>query len=285
MELPPIGDRKHFLVVIPVFQAVYPKPLNNFLNVFGAACTREHAKYVLSCFVPERTILHSAMNQCATLVCNPANGLDGMIFADDDCFPPHDAISMLLRHYEAGIDIVSGIGYMRGYPHTTTVGRYYKHGQTLSLDKETGNLRLAGFEWLDDIDAQPRTERGLVACDFSGFPITMVTRRAFEKIGAPWFGTHIDGGDVTHDVFFGHKAKGAGLQPYVDPKIDCGHLLDAQILTSANRAVFRQVNAAWRAAQKAEAEAAAPAATVPVDASKDRPRKAFISRLIGGFRE
>jgi hypothetical protein len=196
------------------------------------ASQAEHERYEFLVHVPARELLHSAMNRAAHMAL--AEGVDAIIMADDDCYPPFDAISKLLRHYEAGHPIVGGMGYMRGFPHTTTIGRYYPEGITIVQD-ETGAFKMRGFYWVDDVTHEP----DLVPADFCGFPIAIVSADALRQMERPWFGTHIDGGECTHDVYFGSRAKAAGLPIVVDKSIDCGHLLDAPIILGSTRAAAR----------------------------------------------
>ncbi len=228
-------SRRHkILWVIPVFQSVYAKPFGNFIGQ-ALGVHAEGDKYDIVAHVPERKLLHGAMNEAIALML--AHDFDAMIVSDDDCFPPFDAIPRLLRHYEDGKEFVAGLGFMRGYPHTTTVGRYYPEGMTLSMDAD-GKLQTSGFHWLEDIDDEPTD---LVEADFCGFPIAMMSRKAIERIEPPYFGTWIDGGSCTHDVYFGVKAKRAGVKILVDRTITCGHLAEAPVLTFQNRGLTRQL--------------------------------------------
>ena len=224
------------LVTIPVFQSVYPRPLKTFLGM-AFSTHSEGDKYRFTVHVPERELLHTAMNRTVQMML--ASDHEALIVLDDDCFPPLDAISRLLRHYEDGKDIVAGMGYMRGYPHTTTIGRYYPEGATV-VTRPDGHCEFIGFEWLDDL--QPNS--GLVQADFCGFPIGLISRRALEAMESPWFGTIIDGGECTHDVYFGAKAQRAGLEIWVDTAIDCGHLTEAPVIDSGKRAFVRKARTA-----------------------------------------
>lgn len=241
--------RKRFLWAIPIFQSVYPRPFCNFLAMALNAATKVSDRYELCPVIFEREMLHAAMNRAAqtTLLHN----FDGMIVSDDDCFPPFDAIPRLLKHYEDGVEVVAGLGFMRGFPHTTTIGRYYPEGITLKVDPGTGQPIVSGFEWVEDFSEEPD---GLIKADFCGYPIGMISASALLKITQPWFGTEINGGGCTHDVYFGQKAKDAGIQIYVDRNISCGHLLDAHIITEPNRAIVRNVEARWKASLKEEIE-------------------------------
>lgn len=255
--------RKSFLLFIPVFQSVYGVPFRNFMAMMSSAASREHARYSFTLFVPTRELLHKAANRAGELVL--ANGYDGLIMFDDDCLPPIDAISRVLRRFEEGHPIVSGLGFMRNPPWTTTVGRYYPEGVSLARDRVSGQVQLTGFEWLDDIQDEPDD---LVPCDFCGFPIALVSADALRAMTGPWFGTNIDGGECTHDVFFGHRAKQAGLPIVVDRTLVCGHLTDGEIITIHNRALARQayftIQATQVAAQQAEKKAAAEKAATGV---------------------
>lgn len=242
------GPRKlRVLWVVPVFKDVDPKPFANFLSLAvatGALIVREGDKYSVSVHVPERKLLHSAMNQVTQWVLD--HDFDICILADDDCGPPVDAIMKLLRRYEAGHPIVLGMGFMRNFPHTTTVGRYFPEGISVVKNSKTGAIELAGYEWLEDIEQELTHEAGLVNVDFGGFPIALIAREVFEKASklGPLFGTHIDGGDCTHDVYFAKRVTAAGFEIVVDTTIPCNHLGEAMWVTFENRQVIRDVHAA-----------------------------------------
>lgn len=240
-----MADRKRFLLVVPVFAVVYAKPLANFLAIMLSAASREGHDYEFVPYVPERESLPSLMNRACELVI--ANKFDGMIVADDDCGPPFDAISRLLRRYESGYQIVLGMGFMRGFPHTTTIGRYFSEGATLTVDPTTKHMSWSGFEWIDDVSrvAGELTDNGMLKVDFGGFPIALIAREAIEKMQRPWFGLEIDGGACTHDVYFGKRASDAKVPIHVDTTIECSHLSEMIWVTFANRDIVRRVNEAW----------------------------------------
>jgi len=236
--------RKKVLWVIPSFQVIFPKALAKFLTT--AINTHVVAdKYQFSVWVPERELLHTAMNRAVENLI--IQDFDAMIVSDDDCLPPEDAIARLLKHYEDGLDVVAGVGYMRGFPHTTTAGRYFPEGATLTIDTLTKAPRLTGFEWIEKLEDEAND---LVPVDFCGFPIVMMRTAALKKMVAPWFGTEIDGGGCTHDVYFGRKAQRAGVQIYVDRTIDCGHITEGPVVTGQNRSIKRDL---WKAIQSVEA--------------------------------
>jgi hypothetical protein len=240
--------RQSILWTIPVFDSVKPQPFGSFLGQCLGAW-REGSHYDIVPFVPARELLHGAMNRAVTMAID--HHFDYLIMSDDDCFPPTDAIPRLLRHMEAGFDCVAGLGVMRGYPHTTTAGRYFPEGPTLVRDRKTGANQFSGFEWLDDMDKPELPD--LVHVDFCGFPIAIVRVSALMKMQAPWFGTELNGGGCTHDVYFGQRAHDADVLIYVDRTLRCGHLTDGAIITFENRGAVRMIKNGW---DQANAQAA-----------------------------
>jgi hypothetical protein len=243
--------RKLILWVLPVFQSVYPDPLKNFLEIALHAGANLHDTTELMVHVPKRELLHSAMNRAAAMLLSVPE-IDGMIVSDDDCLPTFTAIPRLLARADQGHKIVAGIGFTRNFPHVTTVGRYFQGGPRLHFDPMAGGKpTIGGYKWLDDVSAEPE----LMDCDFCGFPIAYIDRAVFDAIEPDWFGTNLDGGSCTHDVYFGAKAKRAGFQIKVDRHVECGHLGEPPIVTWANRDVVRRTAAAWNDAMRAEPNA------------------------------
>lgn len=238
-----MSRRESIFWTIPVFDSVKPKPFGGFLGQCLGAW-REGERYDLVPFVPERELLHGAMNRAVTMAIE--HDFTYVLMSDDDCFPPFDAIPRLLRHMEAGHDVVAGLGVMRGYPHTTTAGRYFPEGVSLVIDTTTRAQEFSGFEWLDNLE-DPSLPT-LVPVDFCGFPIAIARVSALKKIPAPWFGTQINGGGCTHDVFFGRQAQAAGVTIHVDRTLRCGHLSDASVITFENRSTVRALAQGWKTA-------------------------------------
>jgi hypothetical protein len=235
------ASKTRLLWVIPCFMGASPKALANFLCLAIHTASQLADRYHIDVYVPERESVDNAMNKAAQLMLT--EGHDVMIVCDDDCFPDQTAIKQLVAHYEAGLGYVAGLGYMRGAPYTTTIGRYFPEKYCAVVNKVTGQLELAGFEWVDDVTDEP----DLIPADFCGVPIAMIARKVFEKIPSPWFNLTHEGARVTHDVYFAIKCKEAGFQVYVDKRIDCGHMADAPIVTKFNRAFARNALAAAKA--------------------------------------
>jgi hypothetical protein len=232
--LPPTSDEednsKRWLLIVPIFTHVLPQAFYNFFAL-ALRTARDLPDYKFDVMQAERQLLHSAMNNAVDAVLT--RGYAGLIAFDDDCLPPVDAVTRLVKHAERGRAYVAGLGYMRNYPHTTTVGKYYDEGPTM-IDA-TGEC--AGFYWLD---ALPFRERGLIECDFAGVPIVMISRAALEQVEKPAFGhTDATGGQMTHDIFFCRRLQAAHIPVLVDTSIECGHIGPSPIIDGVSRDAAR----------------------------------------------
>lgn len=220
------------LIVMPTFAGVQPRPLQGFLQIAYVA-GRTCPEWKFGFQVLEGMSLVRAMTQAAETVL--AQDFDCLITFDDDCFPPYDVIPRLLAHRAAGHTFVAGAGVMKGFPHTTTIGKVFPEGYTLVAKPEAAPF-LAGHEWLDDIDSLAP----LQAVDFCGVPVALIGREAFTRCERPWFALHgPDGGQVTHDVFFCRRLHAAGIPVLVDTTIRCGHLAAPPVITFENRGQAR----------------------------------------------
>jgi hypothetical protein len=241
--------KKKILLVVPTFQSVYGQPFLNFLGMCIVAGAKEGHRYEFAVHVPERSLIHSLMNGVGHIVLD--HGFDAVIVFDDDCGPPLHAIPILMRRMEQGHPIVLGVGFMRNHPYTTTLGRYFKEGVSVVTNTKTGVVELTGFEWIENFKEGDAVD-DLVDVDFGGFPVALFTREVFEKIPPPWFGTWINGGECTHDIYFAQKALKAGFTIKADMRLPCSHLAPMFWLTLQNREIARN---AYNAMKQYEATA------------------------------
>lgn len=247
-------DPKRVLLFFPVFAHVYPRAFENFLRLVAVAA-RMCPQFIFDPWVVERSSLPSAMNRAADTAIE--QGHYALIAFDDDCLPVlHDypigdarrwqvlpRMLTLLEHNP----IVAGVGYMRGYPHTTTVGKMYEHGVSMVVEGEGADeaLSVKGFHWVQDIDAPEyvaqRDPNGLLDVDFCGVPILGIRRDVLLTVPHPLFETrdHL-GRASTHDIYFCNKAKAHGFAIKVDTHTDCGHIVESPIV---NRHTRRQLQA------------------------------------------
>lgn len=227
-----IDTTPRILLVFPIFSHVYAQAFGAFMAAIAHA-SRHCPDFKFDIFTPERMLLHTAMNMAAqTCIQNPF--YQGMIAFDDDCLPPAHIIQRMLNHHKEGRHIVAGVGYMRGFPHTTTVGRYLKQGQTL-----VGH-EARGFEWLDDLPMEEVGEHGLLTVDFCGMPAMFISRTCLYALDVPHF-AHSDktGSTTTHDIYFCNKARDRGFDIKVDVTLECAHIGPAPLITRVSRDAAR----------------------------------------------
>jgi len=243
----PGGGPPRVLLFWPVFTHVFPPAFQNFLRLLTHA-VHSCPGWAFDPWVVSRMSVHGAMNSAVEALL--VQGHEYLIAFDDDCipelteFPVGDprrwqVIPRLLALGGAGYPIVAGVGYMRGFPHTTTVGRMYPQGFSLVVGNDSTPDLFKGFYWIDDLDKHKEEVdvHGLLKVDFCGVPIIMIHRSVFEKMPRPWFETRDEGGgQCTHDIYFCNKAREIGLPIHVDTHIDCGHIIEAPILNKVTKA-------------------------------------------------
>lgn len=224
---------KKILLVFPVFQALYPRPFENFAQMLVLAGRLPGYRFGVKVY--ERQALSVAMNDMGLMVLEQE--WDAVIVFDDDCFPPVDVIQRLLtRAFDEDKLFIAAAGLMRGFPFTTTAAKSYPEGVTFLPPVNGERSQLTGFEWVDDLP------EALVEVDFCGVPAAIIRREAFIRTPRPWFGELDEHGErVTHDVFFCRKLQKAGISVYVDGTLRCGHLIDAPVVTFENRATSRKI--------------------------------------------
>lgn len=244
---------KRVLLFFPVFHSVLPAAFQNFLRLVATAVQR-CPQYRFDPWVVPRASIHGAMNMAVDTVLE--QGHEYLIAFDDDClpeiseFPPGDnkrwqVIPRMLELAEKKRHpILMGVGYMRGYPHTTTIGRKYPEGVALVLGKTDAEPNLMkGFHWIDDLSTHTDEldADGLLDVDFCGVPIVCIHRSVLEQVPKPVFETRDEGGaQCTHDIYFCNKAKAAGFPIAVDTHIDCGHIIEGPIINRATKAEMQR---------------------------------------------
>lgn len=232
-----IDTTPRVLLVFPVFSHVLPDAFLAFMHL-ALHTARWCEKYKFDVMLCERELLHNAMNRAAE-ICIKNPWYVGMVAFDDDCIIPANAVARFLAHFEHDHHVVAGYGFMRRFPHTTTVGRYYDAGAMLHHEPgilHSGEQR--GFEWLDDISKikAGADAHGLADVDFCGMPAMFISRKCLYDIKPPHF-MHTDstGGQMTHDIYFCNKAKDKGYRVEVDMTIECGHIGPSPVINEQTR--------------------------------------------------
>ena len=146
---------------------------------------------------------------------------DYVLFLDSDMIFPQDLIPKMLRHMEAGKDIVSGVYYRRRLPFTPVLFK------TLHIDG-------ADSSW-EGYDNYPKD--GPFELDAVGMGCCMIKKDVLLEIGlnegGQWFTPLIGFGE---DLSFCSRAKKYGFKVWADPEIQCGHvgqvIVDRQLYES-----------------------------------------------------
>ncbi len=134
-----------------------------------------------------------------------------ILFVDYDVLPRHNTLKTLIGHDK---DIISGV-----YP------AYRKFKLKWCLSR--GEL----FELMDYEDLPNNPFKVHVACN----GMLLVKIEVFDKIEWPYWKTEYftDGLKMGADIYFFNKARAAGYDLWVDPKVKCGHFKMVDLLSLA----------------------------------------------------
>ncbi len=158
-------------------------------------------------------LVDRARNQLVEQMLNHAIKPTHLFFLDSDILPAPDTLKMLLSH-EASI--VSGLYRRRLTPH------------------EPVAYRFDSKKILQPI-VVPSTAKGRkpIKVDMVGAGCLLIEREVFEKVKAPWFVSEWKKeGHLSEDFYFCQKARDAGFEILVDPKVTPLHLDPMGIGTS-----------------------------------------------------
>lgn len=132
-----------------------------------------------------------------------------LMFLDADHTFPEDAILKLIKDDK---DIVAGNYNTRLDPFSSKQG--YGPVTKMMVDGEIVSMLREDFP------------TGLFKCYAAATGFMMIKKEAFDKLKRPYFDARIDpdGKHFTEDIDFCMKANDAGLEVWVDPTIEIGHL-------------------------------------------------------------
>ncbi len=138
-----------------------------------------------------------------------------ILFIDDDVAFPPDMLIKLLAHDK---DIVSGLYYMRSYPHTP-----------ICFDRAEADGR-CGTHWLSD------GESGLIEVVAVGLGCCLIKTKVFKTMQEPWI--RLGELEVDHwcdDIGFFRRVREQGYKMYCDLDIKVGHMAQVTIWPSINQ--------------------------------------------------
>ena len=156
-------------------------------------------------------LIYLSRNTMADLFLKHPAKPDYLLFVDSDMVFKRDALENLLLDHK---DIVTGNAFSRQYPVKPVVGMF---------DPELhGRVRIL-------VDYQKDALQPIDSC---GMAFTLISRRALEKVFAHHWApfnpiffeeTH---GHLPEDSSFCWRAKEAGLQVWLDSRVQVGHIVD-----------------------------------------------------------
>ena len=153
-------------------------------------------------------------------------GADSLLFVDRDAVLHPDTAARLASW---NVDIVGALSFTRYRPVVPTVYRGvhpdFPDDYEVRVDDTRDWIRAHPELWTSEpAIIEPRPDDALTEVDFTGAHCLLVSRRALEVIGYPWFqARQIDPERLGEDRFFCEKARAAGLAVYVDRSVIAGH--------------------------------------------------------------
>ncbi|KKN59765.1 hypothetical protein LCGC14_0538550 [marine sediment metagenome] len=140
-----------------------------------------------------------------------------ILFVDYDVLPRSNTLKKLLEHDK---DIVSGV-----YPAI----KKFKMSWCLS--------RKEPFKLMEIDDLPDNPFKVHIACN----GMLLVKMEVFDKIEWPYWKTEYftDGAKTGADIYFFDKARAAGYDLWVDPKVKCGHFKMVDLLGIVNNFVMK----------------------------------------------
>lgn len=193
------------MVAVPTYERIWAETVTCINNLHASGSYRFFTSYFRG------GIIHRSRNQLAhTFLHHPTNP-DYLLFVDSDMVFKQDALERLIDNRK---DIVTGNAFSRKYPVKPVVGTFdqVRKGRVdVMLDYRKNEL-------------QP--------VDSCGMAFTLISRRGLEKVTAvhprpfdPIFFPETDG-ELAEDSSFCWRAKEAGVQVWLDARVQIGHIGD-----------------------------------------------------------
>lgn len=137
-----------------------------------------------------------------------------MWFDSDMIFNP-DVLQRMLKHIDAGADMVTGIYYRRVPPYTPTIF------EKMAIDEEK---QAAVWTEFDEIPTEP------FEVDACGFGCVLMKTEVFISVFQQFGNMFAPIGNVGEDIAFCWRARQCGYKILCDPTFDLGHV-GSQVIT------------------------------------------------------
>lgn len=145
-----------------------------------------------------------------------SQGVDYLMFIDDDMQLPHDSYGKLRA---AKYDIIGALNYIRGYP--------FKLMSFVWDSKKKNNLRHIESDELKNLQE-------VFSCQAIGTAVALIKTDVFKKTPYPWF---VTGPHNTEDIYFCMSAQrhNPKIRIGTHQGVVTGHLLDREIISKFTR--------------------------------------------------
>lgn len=173
-----------------------------------------------------------------------AAGADYLMFMDMDMTFPARTIPMLFENLTDETPVVAGMYFLKKEPFSPVIGRYIDW--TDNLLKAKDNLKKQDL-WMDDGTEHGKQlimyrsityydkEKGPFQADVIGMGCVLVKADVFKKLKRPYFRYSYDPekGDpawqkLSEDMYWCAQLKQAGIPIMIDPRVQCGHLMELE---------------------------------------------------------
>lgn len=170
-------------------------------------------------------------------------GADYLMFMDMDQTFPNDMLNKLFENIDDDNPVVAGMYFLKKEPFSPVVGRYVDW--TESLIKNRQHLEKQGFILEDGSEhgKQLLMWKSVTYfdkdvpfyADVIGMGCVLVKTEIFKKLSRPYFRYSYDPekGDsaqlkLSEDMYWCAQLKKAGIPILIDPRVQCGHLMEME---------------------------------------------------------
>jgi len=188
------------LIAVPCYQQVWAETATCVLNLTHSAAYDSIVTF------HRGGLIHRSRNQLVRLFLDRPEKPDYLLFVDSDMMFKADALQQLIDDHK---DVVTGNAFTRKYPVRPVVGRF-------STERDGEVETLINFE-----------KEALQQVESCGMAFTLISRRALERVGPhPFNFIYFPETDreLPEDSSFCWNARKAGLQVWLDSRVQVGHI-------------------------------------------------------------
>lgn len=189
------------LIGVPILAWTHEFALS-FLNFWTSCMTHrvEGRQFHVGFKFMYRRPVHMAEEELADLAIQ--SGCTHLLFMDDDIYDV--TVDDLLKLLDADKDVISGIMYTSGFPHSMCAFRRYDTAKTVAEQPALkGPARL--------YVVPPEEQKGVVPVDLVPFCFTLIKTKIFKKLKKPWFTCNTQ---APTDSWFMDAVMDKGIKPY-----------------------------------------------------------------------